>query len=201
MGRVIEVVTGKSLHQALREMLLDPLGMADTNFYVTDAAKIRRIAEPFASDRNIGAGADFNDPRVVGKLEAGGHGLVGTATDYALFLQMLMNGGTLDGRRYLSPRTIAYMTSDHMGDAIKRGPYDLVGPGHKFGLGFSVRTDAGVSPTAGSVGDYAWGGAGGTYFWVDPKEKMFVIFTMQSPSKRAQYRVLIRNMVYAAIVD
>ncbi len=201
LGRVIEVVTGKSLHQALREMLLDPLGMVDTNFYVTDAAKIGRIAEPFASDRNIGAGADLNDPRVVGKLEAGGHGLVGTAADYALFLQMLINGGTLEGRRYLSPKTIAYMTSDHMGELIKRGPYDLVGPGHKFGLGFSVRTDAGVSPIAGSVGDFAWGGAGGTYFWIDPKEKMFVIFAMQSPSKRAQYRVLIRNMVYAAIVE
>ncbi len=91
--------------------------------------------------------------------------------DYARFAQMLLNGGTLDGRRYLGPRTIAYMASDHMGDLIKRGPYDLVGPGHKFGLGFAVRTDAGVSTAAGSVGDYAWGGAGGTYFWVDPRGK------------------------------
>jgi CubicO group peptidase (beta-lactamase class C family) len=114
---------------------------------------------------------------------------------------MLLNGGTLDGHRYLGPKTIAFMASDHMGDVIKRGPYDLVGLGHKFGLGFAVRTDAGVSPVAGSVGDYAWGGAGGTYFWVDPAEKMFVVFMMQSPSKRAQYRPLLRNMVYAAIVE
>ena len=121
--------------------------------------------------------------------------------DYARFAQMLLNGGTLDGRRYLGSKTIAFMASDHMGDLIKRGPYDLVGPGHKFGLGFAVRTDAGVSPAAGSVGDYAWGGAGGTYFWVDPAEKMFVVFMMQSPSKRAQYRPLLRNMVYAAIVE
>jgi CubicO group peptidase (beta-lactamase class C family) len=121
--------------------------------------------------------------------------------DYARFVQMLINGGTLEGRRYLSPRTLAYMTTDHMGEAIKRSPYDLVGPGHKFGLGFVVRTDAGVSPVAGSVGDYAWGGAGGTYFWVDPKERMFVVFAMQSPSKRAQYRIQLRNMVYAAIVE
>jgi CubicO group peptidase (beta-lactamase class C family) len=121
--------------------------------------------------------------------------------DYARFAQMLLNGGTLDGRRYLGPRTIAYMASDHMGDLIKRGPYDLVGPGHKFGLGFAVRTEAGVAASAGSVGDFAWGGAGGTYFWVDPKEEMFVVFMMQSPSKRAQYRPLLRNMVYAAIVD
>ena len=187
--------------QALKEMLLDPLGMTDTSFYVTDPAKQPRIAEPFANDRTIGAGAVVNDPRVARKYESGGGGLVGTATDYARFLQMLANGGTLDGKRYLSPKTIAYMTSDHMGDVIRRGPYDLPGPGYKFGLGFGVRTDAGVAPVAGSAGDYYWGGAGGTYFWVDPKEKMFVVYMMQSPSKRVQYRALLRNMVYAAIVE
>jgi CubicO group peptidase (beta-lactamase class C family) len=201
LGRVIEVVTGKPLHQALKEMLFDPLGMTDTSFYVTDPDKQARLAEPFTADRTIGAGASFFDPRIARKYESGGAGLLGTVTDYARFLQMLLNGGTLDGQRYLGPRTIAYMTSDHMGDVIKRGPYDLVGQGHKFGLGFAVRTDAGVSPAAGSVGDYAWGGAGGTYFWVDPKERMFVVFMMQSPSKRAQYRPLLRNMVYAAIVE
>lgn len=201
LGRVIEVVTGKSLHQALREMLLDPLGMVDTSFYVTDPAKQRRIAEPFANDRTIGAGATVNDPRQVRKYESGGGGMVGTAEDYARFLQMLANGGTLDGKRYLSPKTIAYMTSDHMGDVVRRGPYDLFGPGYRFGLGFAVRTDAGVAPVAGSAGEYYWGGAGGTYFWVDPKEKMLVVFMMQSPSKRVPYRPLIRNMVYAAIVE
>jgi len=201
LGRVIEVVTGKSLLAALKEMLLDPLGMTDTSFYVTDAAKQPRIAEPFAADRTIGAGAQINDPRIARKYESGGGGLVGTVTDYARFLQMLVNGGVLDGKRYLSPKTIAYMTSDHMGDVIKRGPYDLVGVGYKFGLGVAVRTEAGLSPLAGSVGDYTWGGAGGTYFWVDPKEKMFVIFAMQSPSKRAQYRIMIRNMVYAAMLE
>ena len=72
-----------------------------------------------------------------------------------------LNGGALDGKRYLGPKTMAYMTSDHMGDVIKRGPYDLVGPGYKFGLGFAVRTEAGVSPLAGSPGDFTWGGAGG----------------------------------------
>jgi CubicO group peptidase (beta-lactamase class C family) len=201
LGRVIEAVTGKSLYEALKEMLLDPLGMADTSFYVTDPAKQKRIAEPFANDRKFGAGAEFNDPRVVRKYESGGGGMVGTAENYARFLQMLANGGTLDGRRYLSPKTIAYMTSDHMGDVIRRGPYDLFGPGYRFGLGFAVRTDAGLASMAGSAGDYYWGGAGGTYFWVDPREKMFVVFMMQSPSKRAPYRPLIRNMVYAAIVE
>jgi CubicO group peptidase (beta-lactamase class C family) len=88
-----------------------------------------------------------------------------------------------------------------MGDVVRRGPYDALGPGYKFGLGFGVRTDAGLAPYAGSAGDYYWGGAGGTYFWVDPKEKMFVVYMMQSPSKRVQYRTLLRNMVYAAIVE
>jgi CubicO group peptidase (beta-lactamase class C family) len=86
-----------------------------------------------------------------------------------------------------------------MGDAIRRGPYDLLGPGYKFGLGFAVRTDAGLAPYAGSPGDYYWAGAGGTYFWIDPKEKMFVVYMMQSPSKRGPYRILLRDMVYAAI--
>ncbi len=201
LGRVIEVVTGKPLYQALKSMLLDPLGMTDTSFYVTDPAKQARIAEPFASDRTIGAGATVNDPRVAMKYESAGGGMVSTATDYARFLQMLANGGTLEGKRYLSPRTIAYMTSDHMGDVVKRGPYDLMGPGYKFGLGFAVRTDTGLVPYAGSAGDYYWGGAGGTAFWVDPQEKMFVVYMMQAPSKRLPYRIMLRNMVYAAIVE
>ena len=201
LGRVIEVITGKSLLGALKEMLLDPLGMSDTSFYVTDPAKQPRIAEPLANDRTIGAGAQVNDPRVVRKYESGGGGMVGTATDYARFLQMLANGGTLDGKRYLGPKTIAYMTSDHMGDDVRRGPYDLLGPGYKFGLGFAVRTHAGLAPYAGSAGDFHWGGAAGTAFWVDPKEKMFVVYMMQSPSKRGQYRTLLRNMIYSAIVE
>jgi CubicO group peptidase (beta-lactamase class C family) len=180
LGRVIEVVTGKSLLAALKEMLLDPLGMTDTTFSVTDAAKHPRIAEPFAADRVIGAGANVFDPRVAAKWESGGGGLMSTVTDYARFLQMVINGGALDGKRYVGPKTIAYMTSDHMGDVIKRGPYDLVGPGYKFGLGFAVRTEPGLSPLAGSVGDFTWGGAGGTYMWVDPKEKMFVVYAMQA---------------------
>jgi CubicO group peptidase (beta-lactamase class C family) len=201
LGRVIEVATGKSLSAALKEMLLDPLGMTDTSFYATDPSKHGRIAEPFANDRAIGAGAQVNDPRIARKYESGGGGMLSTAIDYARFLQMLANGGTLDGKRYLGARTIAYMTSDHMGDVVRRGPFDLLGPGVKFGLGFAVRTEAGLAPIAGSIGDYSWGGAGGTAFWVDPKEKMFVVYMMQSPSKRLQYRVLLRAMVYAAIAE
>jgi CubicO group peptidase (beta-lactamase class C family) len=194
-------VTGKQLLVALKEMLLDPLGMTDTAFYATDPTRQARLVEPFANDRTIGTGVQFNDPRVAAKLESGGGGMIGTATDYARFLQMLINGGSIDGRRYIGPRTLAYMTSDHMGDAVRRGPYDLLGPGYKFGLGFGVRTDSGLAAYPGSTGDYYWGGAGGTYFWVDPKEKMYVVYMMQSPSKRVQYRTLLRDMVYAAIAE
>ena len=201
LGRVIEVVTGKSLYQAMKELLLDPLGMVDTSFYVTDAAKQPRIAEPLANDRTIGAGAQVNDPRVARNYESGGGGLVGTVTDYARFAQMLANGDVLEGKRYLGPRTLAYMTSDHMGDVVHRGPYDLLGPGYKFGLGFAVRTDTGLAPYPGSAGDFHWGGAAGTAFWVDPQQKMFVVYMMQSPSKRTQYRILMRNMIYASILD
>ena len=200
LGRLIEVVGGTTLYQFQKERLLDPLGMKDTMFYVADAARQARVAEPFADDRSIGAGAEFNDPRVVQKWESGGGGMVGTALDYARFLQMLLNGGALQGKRYLSPRTIAYMTSDHLGGVITPGPLYLPGPGLGFGLGFAVRKEAGVSPLPGSVGEYNWGGAGGTYFWVDPKENMFVVFMMQSPKQRVAYRSLLKDMIYAAIV-
>jgi CubicO group peptidase (beta-lactamase class C family) len=200
LGRVIEVVDGVPLSQSFRTRLFDPLGMPDTAFAVTDAKQQERIAEPFQDDRSLGGGVMFFDPRVAGKWESGGGGLVGTAMDYARFLQMLLNGGELDGRRYLSPRTVAYMTSDHMGQGVKPGPYYLPGPGYGFGLGFGVRLDDGVSPHPGSEGDYYWGGAGGTYFWVDPEEEMFVIFMMQSPKQRLHYRAAVRDMIYAAIV-
>jgi CubicO group peptidase (beta-lactamase class C family) len=199
LGRVVEIVSGKSLYAFEKERILDPLGMADTSFYVSDEGKQGRIAEPFADDRSFGAGTSFSDPRVARKWESGGGGMVSTAIDYARFLQMLLDGGTLDGKRILGPRTLAYMTADHLGAAVP-GPYYLPGPGYGFGLGFAVRRDAGVAPANSSPGEYNWGGAGGTAFWVDPKEDMFVVFMMQSPRQRVHYRPLIRDMIYAAIV-
>ena len=173
--------------------------MKDTSFYVTDKGKQDRIVEPFANDRSIGVDAEFNDPRVAQAWESGGGGMVGTAMDYARFCQMLLNGGSLDGKRILGPKTIAYMTTDHLGVSITPGSLYLPGPGFGFGLGFAVRKDVGVSPVAGSVGEFNWGGAGGTYFWVDPKEDMFVVFMMQSPKQRVPYRFVLKDMVYAAI--
>ena len=199
LGRLIEVVSGKSLYAFEKERILDPLGMIDTSFYVTDEGKQGRIAEPFSDDRNIGVDANFNDPRVPRKWESGGGGMVSTAIDYARFLQMLLDGGALDGKRILGPKTIAYMTADHLGAAVP-GPYYLPGPGYGFGLGFAVRRDAGVGAAISSPGEYNWGGAGGTAFWVDPKEQMFVVFMMQSPRQRVHYRPLLRDMIYAAIM-
>jgi CubicO group peptidase (beta-lactamase class C family) len=199
LGRLVEIVSGKSLLAFEKENILDPLGMSDTAFYVGDQARHARIAEPFKDDRKIGLGIDFNDPRVVEKWESGGGGMVATVTDYARFALMLANGGTLDGKRYLGPKTLAYMTSDQLGSVVTPGPYYLPGPGYGFGLGFAVRKEAGVALTPGSVGDYNWGGAGGTYFWADPKENMFVVFGMQSPRNRVPFRQVLRDMVYAAI--
>lgn len=199
LGRLVEVISGQSLYQFEKERLLDPLGMTSTSFYVTDRAKQDRIVEPFPNDRNFGIDADFNDPRVVQKWESGGGGMVSTAMDYARFLQMLLNGGSLDGKRVLGPKTVAYMTADHVGTSVAPGPLYLPGVGFGFGLGFAVRKDAGVSPLAGSVGEYNWGGAGGTYFWVDPKEEMFVVFMMQSPKWRVPYRAVLKDMIYAAV--
>jgi CubicO group peptidase (beta-lactamase class C family) len=201
LGRLVEVVSGMSLYQFEKQRLLDPLGMKDTSFYVTDSAKHPRIAEPFPNDRAIGIDAAFNDPRVAAKWESGGGGMVSTAIDYARFLQMLLNGGMLDSKRYLSPKTVAFMTSNQLGDGIVPGPYYLPGPGYGFGLGFAVRLSAGVAPEEGSVGDYTWNGVGGTHFWVDPKEDLLVVFMIQSPRQRPHYMSVIRNMVYASIVQ
>jgi CubicO group peptidase (beta-lactamase class C family) len=200
LGRLIEIVSGQSLYRFEKERLLDPLEMKDTSFYLTDPTKQSRVAEPFKDDRTIGINAEFNDPRVAGKWEAGAHGMVSTATDFARFLQMLLSGGALDGKRYLGPKTIAYMTADHLGNVIVPGPYYLPGPGYGFGLGFAVRMDQGVSPRMGNPGEYVWGGVGGTYFWVDPRQDLFVVFMMQSPRQRLHYYALIRDMIYAALV-
>lgn len=200
LGAVVEVVSGKKLDVFLKERITGPLGMKDTAFHVEKEADFKRVAEPFAGDRSLGGGVEFFDPRIANKWKSGGGGMVGTAADYARFLQMLLNGGSLDGKRYLSPQTVRYMTVDHLGSLIKPGPYYLPGAGYGFGLGFAVRLSDGVAPYSGSEGDYYWGGAGGTYFWVDPKQDMFVVFMMQSPKQRVYYRAKLRDMVYGALV-
>lgn len=202
LGRLVEVVSGKSLYQFEKENLLDPLGMRDTSFYVSDSVKQERIAEPLSGDRTLsGSNREMFNPRIARKWESGGGGMIGTAMDYARFLQMLLNGGELDGHRYLSPRTVAYMTSEQMGSAVRPGPYYGPGPGYGFGLGVAVRKDSGVAPFLGEVGDWSWGGAGGTYFWVDPRSELLVVYMMQSPKQRLRMRSVVRVMVYAAVIQ
>lgn len=200
LGRVIEVIEGKPLIDVFKERLLLPLGMRSTSFYVTDPAKQALIAEALPADGGAGPDAMFN-PRNEMKWQAGGGGLVSTVGDYARFAQMIVNGGTLDGRRYLSPTTFAWMTANHVGPSsgISRNWQFLPGPGYGFGLGFAVRLEQGESNVPGSVGELYWGGAGGTYFWADPKEEMFVILMMQSYAQRDRYKTILRGLVYGAL--
>jgi CubicO group peptidase (beta-lactamase class C family) len=195
LGRVVEVASGKSLYQFEKENILDPLGMSDTGFSVPPS-KQNLIAEPLPTDDKVSE--PVSNLRLPAKWEAGGQGMVSTAFDYAKFLEMMQNGGALDGRRILSPATVAFMTSDHLGQ-IGPGPTGSPGPGYGFGLGFAVRRQAGVASYEGSLGDYYWAGAAGTLFWNDPKQHLTVVFMMQAPSQLSHYRDLLRNMIYAAL--
>jgi CubicO group peptidase (beta-lactamase class C family) len=200
LGRVIEVISGQSLFRFEKQRLLDPLGMTETAFYVADEAKRPRIAEPMPDDRFGGSLAGISNPMIVRRWEAGGSGMVGTIGDYARFAQMLLNGGTFEGRRYLKPETIALMTSDHIGPEtrIARDYFYFPGASSGFGLGFAVRT----SPYPGEswpLGEYRWDGIGGTFFFVDPKDDMFVVFMVQTPSQRGRIQLELKTLIYQAL--
>lgn len=201
IGRVIEVVSGKSLFEFEKERLFGPLGMKDTSYYVADPAQHHRIAEPLLSDMDFRTGSARN-PRVFTKWESGAGGLLTTMGDFSRFTQMLLNGGELDGRRYLKPDTLADMTTNHIAPAtgVKRGKYYFPGDGFGFGLGFAVRTEPGnaTPPPPGSLGEIKWDGAGGTYFWVDRAQDMFAILMIQSPSERGRIQPALKAMVYDA---
>lgn len=200
LGAVIEVIENKPLGQVLTQRVLAPLDMTDTAFSVADPANHARIAEPLADDRMIG-NIPVADSRVDVVFESGGGGLQSTIRDYARFAQMLMNGGELDGVRILSPYTVAYMTSDHLGSDTSPGKYYLPGAGYGFGLGFAVRQHTGMAPAMGSAGEYNWGGAAGTYYFADPQERMVVLYMMQSPRHRVPLRSELRNLVYGALTS
>jgi CubicO group peptidase (beta-lactamase class C family) len=200
LGRVIEVVSGLSLFRFEKERLLGPLGMNETGFFVADAAQRPRIAEPLPDDRFERPIAGIKDPVLPRRWESGGAGMVGTIGDYARFLQMLLNGGTVEGRQYLKPGTIALMTSDHIGPETKIARDEFFFPGETsgFGLGFAVRTAVPAS-TAWPLGEYRWDGVGGTFFFVDPKDDMFTILMMQSPSQRVRIETELKALVYQAL--
>ncbi len=195
LGVLVERVSGKPLDMFLEERILRPLGMQDAGFFVPES-KQARLAE---AQPEGGKPQRLLDVSKRPTFLAGGHGMVSTANDYLRFATMLLNGGELDGVRLLGTKTVAYMTSDHLG-GLSRGPAFSPGPGYSFGLGFGVRTQEGVAAAPGSAGDYYWGGLGGTYFWADPKEKLVAILMLQAPSQRDYYRALFRSLVYAALV-
>jgi CubicO group peptidase (beta-lactamase class C family) len=197
LGRLIEVVSGKSLGAFLTERILAPLQMSETAFS-TGAENTDRLAEPFAADPWTGDKVQLFSMLEKPVMESGGGGLVSTTMDYARFCQMLLNGGQLDGTRIIGRRTLDLMASDHLDPTVNiQGT--LTQPGHSFGLGFGVRTQAGIAPFAGSVGQFFWSGMAGTFFWIDPKEDLFALFMSQAPGQRVYTRTLVRNLVYAAI--
>jgi len=211
LGRIVEVVSGMPFDRFIADRITKPLGMRDTAFYV-NAEQAARLAElqidPATGKRPpYGEASDLTQDKV--KWFSGGGGLLSTASDYARFCQMLVNGGELDGVRLLSPKTLAVMTSDQLPpDAARVGMLEatqemspLPELGQSFGLGFAVRTAPGHTPVSGSVGDYFWAGAAGTYFWVDPQEKLYAIMMLQMPFVEAgPERRAMREIVYGALV-
>ena len=205
LGRVVEVASGQRLGDFLEQRLFDPLKMADTGFWVK-RKDLGRVAEPLATDAEGNKTPFLFDVSGVPANDSGGAGAVSTAADYLRFSQMLLNGGELDGKRVMSRNTVALMASDHLGERIKTaltpGELLLGTPGYTFGLGFAVREQQGIAGVPGSEGEFTWGGYAGTYFWIDPKERIVAVYMSQAPGPtRAYYRKLFRQLVYAAIID
>jgi CubicO group peptidase (beta-lactamase class C family) len=197
LGRLIEIVSGKTLGAFLKERIFIPLQMTETGFH-TGAENAARLAEPFSTDPWTGEKVQLFNMLEKPVMESGGGGLVSTTMDYARFCQMLLNAGTLDGSRIIGRKTLELMACDHLDAGVKiQGT--LTQPGHSFGLGFGVRTQQGIAPFMGSVGQFFWSGMGGTFFWIDPKEDLFAVFKSQGPGQRVYTRTLVRNMVYAAL--
>ena len=197
LGRLVEVISGKSLGAFFAERIFRPLAMKDAGFSVPRDQQ-GRLAQPFAVDPATGEKISLVDVSTPPKYESGGGGGVATTDDYIRFAQMLLNGGRLNGPRLLSRTTVNFMASDHLG----RMSESHRTPGYTFGLGFSVRMATGLAGQAGSVGEYGWAGAGGTYFWVDPKEQLVAILMTQAPGpSRVYYRQLFKELVEQAVLD
>jgi CubicO group peptidase (beta-lactamase class C family) len=211
LGYLVEVLSGEPFDQYLRRHIFEPLGMPDTAFHVP-AQEVDRFAACY--DRGPGKKLRLQDDPSTSpylgapKLLSGGGGLVSTAADYLRFCRMLLAGGELDGLRLLGPRTIEFMTRNHLPDgkdltdlsvgAFSETPYEGTG----FGLGFSVKLDPVRSGVIGSVGEYAWGGAASTIFWIDPAEDLIVIFLTQlMPSATFNFRGQLQSIIYSAIID
>ena len=195
LGRVLEVVHGKSLGAVLHDGILKPLGMSQTWFTVPEE-NLARVAKPLPNDPDTGAPM----PMTPTQKESGGGGLYGTVPDYARFCQMLANGGSLGNARILGRKMLEFAASDHLAeDVVIDQNLGLLPPGHGFGLGFAVRRATGLASFPGSVGTYHWSGIAGTTFWIDPKEDLWAVLMLQAPAQREYYRLLFRNIVYSAL--
>jgi CubicO group peptidase (beta-lactamase class C family) len=204
LGFVVEAVTGKPLGAVLQERVWGPLGMADTSFALP-AAKRARYALALPTDPLTGNANPVihHSTDKTQKWESGGGGTVSTASDYLRFAEMLRRGGKLGSADILGRGTVALMTADHLPAAFNNMIADKMDPaatGYGFGLGFAVRRQNGIAAMAGSAGDYYWSGVFGTYFWVDPKEELSVVFLAAAPGLiRLRYRQMVRNLVYQAL--
>jgi CubicO group peptidase (beta-lactamase class C family) len=194
LGHIIERVTKKPLDAALKELVLDPLKMQDTTFFVQGEA-LQRFARPLSNDPDLWV-FDWLNVTKAPKRFSGGAGMASTASDYYRLLQMVMNGGALDGVRLLSPATVRWAMADHSGTA--RGVAHP-GDGYSWNLFNPVRTAEGLSLFPGSVGDIFWGGITGPRYFLDPKERLIGIVFMQGPSQRGAYHAEMRAMIYAAL--
>ena len=204
LGVVVEKASGMPLDQFLKTKIFDPLGMTDTHFFLPKE-KSKRLAtvytptegqtlKPAPSKGTMESQGQYVDgPR---KNFSGGAGLVSTARDYYLFLKMIANGGQLEGKRILSSRTVDLMIVDHLHEDVNYGE------GLGFGLGFEVVQDLGQRGRPGSVGEFRWGGAYGSTYWVDPAEEMIVVyFTQLRPSSIVPDQAMLRVLIYQALVD
>ena len=209
-GYLVQEISGRRFDEYLREEIFEPLGMEDTGFYVP-AEKQHRLAANYerGADKQLrpldifGAGEYFEEPTFL----SGGGGLVSTAQDYQRFCQMLLNGGQLDGARILGPKTIELMTMNHLPDhdelsARALGTWsETANDGVGFGLGFAVLLDLPRTQNVGSVGEYYWGGAASTIFWIDPAEELIAIFMTQfMPSGTFNFRGQIKQLLYPGLV-
>jgi CubicO group peptidase (beta-lactamase class C family) len=204
LGVVVERVSGLTLAEFIQKRITGPLGLVDTQFYLPPAQKDRLATVYAAKDGRIeratdprtGQGHYVEGPRVG---YAGGAGLLSTARDYGRFLQMLLNGGEIDGVRILSPKTVDIMTVNQVGTLFAElGPNNA---GRGFGLGFDVIEDLGKTGQHGSVGAFGWGGAYHTTYWADPKEKLVVLLMTQLlPAGTSDLHAKFRALVYQSIV-
>jgi CubicO group peptidase (beta-lactamase class C family) len=202
LGRLIEVCSGMTLDRFFETRIFQPLGMKDTAFYVPEE-KWNRLATLYAPKRGGGVERSNGPAQESFKrkpaLLLGGAGLVSTLDDYARFVLMLLNEGQFDGQRILSRKGVELLRADHLGDLPRAG---LLPEGYGFGLTFAVNRGPGKTATIGSEGEYYWGGAAGTGFWVDPRERMAGVFLVQvMPAPGVTPREQFKRMAYQALVD